>query len=109
MRVTSAASEDRGRGRRASRGAVEAALDLDRDVVGDLRRMGGLQRRRLLVDGMIGGDGDREDARLGDNGGVTGSAGQRLDAAHIVYMQRKGSDWFNVCACALGYASTAVK
>ena len=81
----------------------------DRDVVGDFRRMGGLQRRRLRMDGRIGGDPDRKGARLGDDGGVTGSAGQRLDAAHIVYMQRKGSDRFNVCACALGYASTAVK
>ena len=107
-KASSASGDRRGR-ERASRGAIDEALDLDRDVVGDRRRMGGLQRRRLLVDGMIGGDGDLEDARLGDDGGVTGSAGQRLDAAHIVYMQRKGSDWFNVCACALGYASTAVK
>ena len=48
--------------------------------------MGGLHRRRLLVDGRIGGDADREGARLGDDGGVIGGAGQRLDAAHIVYM-----------------------
>ena len=71
--------------------------------------MGGLQRRRLRVDGMIGGDGDLEDARLGDDGGVTGGAGQRLAAVHIVYMQRKDCNWFNVCTCALGYASTTVK
>ena len=58
---------------------------------------------------MIGGDGDLEDARLGDNGGVTGGAGQRLAAVHIVYMQRKDSNRFNVCTCALGYASTPVK
>ena len=51
--------------------------------------MGGLQRRHLRVNGMIGGDGDLEDARLGDDGGVTGGAGQRLAAAHIIYMQRK--------------------
>ena len=90
------------------RGTVDDAFDLDR-VDGERRRMGGLHSRRLLLDGSIGGDIDREGARLGDDGGVIGGAGQRLDAAHIVYMQRKGSDWFNVCACALSYASTAVK
>ena len=58
---------------------------------------------------MIGGDGDLEDARLGDDGGVTGSAGQRLDAAHIVCMQRKDSNRFNVRTCALGHASTSVE
>ena len=89
------------------RGAVDDALDLDR-VAGERRRMGGLHNRRLL-DGRVGGDSDREGARLGDDGGVIGGAGQRLDAAHIVYMQRKGSNWFNVCACALSYASTTVK
>ena len=89
------------------RGAVDDALDLDR-VVGERRRMGGLHNRRLLLDGRVGGDSDREGAWLGDDGGVIG-AGQRLDVAHIVYMQRKGSDWFNVCACALSHASTAVK
>ena len=90
------------------RGAVDDALDLDR-VAGERRRMGGLHNRRLRLDGRIGGDSDRERARLGDDGGVIGDAGQRLDAAHIVYMQRKGSDWFNVSARALSYASTAVK
>ena len=103
-----AASGDRRRGSWTSRGAVDDALDLDR-VVGERRRMGGLHRRRLLVDGRIGGDLDREGARLGDDGGVTGGAGQRLAVAHIVYMQRKDCNWFNVCACALGYASTTVK
>ena len=58
---------------------------------------------------MIGGDGDLEDARLGGDGGVTGGAGQRLAAEHIVYMQRKDCDRFNVCTRALGYASTPVK
>ena len=91
-----------------SRGVVDDALDLDRNVVGDRRRMGGLQRRRLLVDGVIGGDGDLEDARLGGDGGITGGAGQRLAAECIVYMQRKDRNWFNVCTCALGYASTTV-
>ena len=105
---TVAASGDRRRGSWTMRGAVDDALDLDR-VVGERRRMGGLHSRRLLLDGRVGGDSDREGARLGDDGGVTGSAGQRLDAAHIVYMQRKGSDWFNMSARALSYASTAVK
>jgi len=105
---TVAASGDRRRGSWTMRGAVDDALDLDR-VVGERRRMGGLHSRRLLLDGRIGGDPDREGARLGDDGGVTGSAGQRPDAAHIVYMQRKGSDWFNMSARALSYASTAVK
>ena len=103
-----AASGDRRRGSWTIRGAVDDAFDLDR-LVGDLRRMGGLHRRRLLIDGSVGGDADREGAWPGDDGGVTGGAGQRLDAAHIVYMQRKGSNWFNVCACALSYASTTVK
>ena len=58
---------------------------------------------------MIGGDGDLEDARLGDDGGVTGGAGQRLAAVHIVYMQRKNRNRFNVGARALCHASTAVK
>ena len=108
MRVTSAASEDWRRGREARRGAADLALDLDGDVVGDFRRMGGLQRRRLLVDGMIGGDGDLEEAP-GDDGGVTGGAGQRLAAECIVYMQRKNRNRFNVGARALCHASTAVK
>ena len=60
-------------------GAVDDALDLDR-VAGDFRRMGGLHKRRLLTDGSVGGDADREGARPGDGGGVTGDAGQRLDA-----------------------------
>ena len=71
--------------------------------------MGGLQRRRLRVDGMIGGDGDLEDARLGEDGGVTGGAGQRLAAEYIVYMQRKYCNRFNMRTCALSYASTTVK
>ena len=58
-------------------GAVDDALDLDLDVVGDFRRMGGLQRRRLQTNGRIGGDGDRDDVWPGDDGGVTGGAGQR--------------------------------
>ena len=58
---------------------------------------------------MIGGDGDLEDARLGDDGGVTGGAGQRLAGAHIVYMQRKNRNRFNVGARALSYASTSVE
>ena len=78
MRVKSATSEDGGRGRWSRRGAVNVALDLDRggDVVGDvLLRMGGLQRRRLRTGAIHGGDGDRDDARLGDDGGVTEGAG----------------------------------
>ena len=105
---TAAASGDRRRGTRTSRGVVDDALDLDR-VAGERRRMGGLHRRRLLVDGRIGGDWDRKCTRLGDDGGVTGGAGPRLAVAHIVYMQRKDSNGFNVCACPLGYASTPVK
>ena len=89
-------------------GAVDDALDLDR-VVGDFRRMGGLHKRRLLTDGSFGGDTDREGARPGDDGGVTGGAGQRLDARYIFCVQGKGSNRFNVCACALSYASTAIK
>ena len=78
MRVKSATSEDRGRGRWSRRGAVDVAFDLewDGDVVGDVfLRMGGLQRWRLRTGAIHGGDGDREDARLGDDGGVTGGAG----------------------------------
>ena len=76
--MKSAASEDRRCGREACRGAVDFALDLDGggDVVGGLLwRMGGLQRRRLRTGAITGGDGDREDARLGNDGGVTGGAG----------------------------------
>ena len=109
MRVTSAASEDRGQGREACRGAVNFALDLDRDVVGDFRRMGGLQRRRLRTDGRVGGDGDREDARLGDDGGVTGGAGPQLAGEHIACVQGKNGYRFDVSARALSNASAAVK
>ena len=60
------------------RAVDEAALDLDlRDVAGDRWRIGGLQRRRLRIDRRIGGDGDQDDIRPGDDGGVTGGAGQR--------------------------------
>ena len=74
-----ATSGGRRRGRWTIWGAVDDALDLDR-VVGEWRRMGGLHRRRLLLDRSVGGDADREGARPGDDGGVTGGAGQRLDA-----------------------------
>ena len=80
MRVTSAASEDRRGGRETCRGAVDLALDLDGggDVVGgSFRRMGGLQRRRLRTGAITGGNWDREDARLGGDGGVTAGAGQQ--------------------------------
>ena len=90
------------------RGAVDDALDLDR-IVGERRRMGGLHRRRLLVDGRIGGDMDREGARLGDDGGVTGGAGQRLAAEHISCVQRKDCYRFDMSARALSNASTSVE
>ena len=75
---TVSASGDRRRGGWTSWGAVDDALDLD--VVGERRRKGGLHRRHLLLDGSVGGDADREGARPGDDGGVIGGAGQRLDA-----------------------------
>ena len=74
-----AASGDRRRGSCTIRGAVDDALDLD-VLVGDRWRMGGLQRRRLLLDGSVGGDADREGARPGDDGGVIGGAGLQPDA-----------------------------
>ena len=74
MRVTSAASEDRRRGREACRGAVDLTLDLKGDAVGVIGdvfwRMGGLHRRRRPNGVVLGGDGDGEVARLGDDGGV---------------------------------------
>merc|ERR1711872_283960 len=98
-------------GQWTSRGAVdEAALDLDlRDVAGDRRRIGGLQRRRLRVNGRIGGDGDRGDIRSGDDGGVTGGAGQWLAAEHISCVQRKDCYRFDMSARALSNASTSVE
>ena len=81
MRVKSATSEDGGLGRWSPRGAVNVALDLDRggNVVGDvLLRMGGLQRRRLRTGAIHGGDGDRDDARLGDDGASLRAPGRSL-------------------------------
>ena len=91
-------------------GAVdEAALDLDlRDIVGDRRRIGGLQRRRLRTEGRIGGDGDRLDFRSGDDGGVIG-CGQRPAARCISCVKRKNGNGFNMSARALGDASTSVE
>ena len=92
-----------------SRGAVdEAALDLDRDFTGDRRRIGGLQRRRLRIDGRIGGDGDRA-IRSGDDGGVTGGAGQRPAGEHISCVQRKNCYRFDMGARALSNASASVE
>ena len=112
MRVKSPASDDGGRGGCSRRGAVDDLLDLDwgGEVVGDvLRRMGGLQRRRLWVGAIVGGDGDREDARLGDDGGVTGGAGLQPAGEHIACVQRKDGYRFDMGARALSNASAAVK
>ena len=78
-----AATDDWRRGREAWRGAVDIALtrslDLDGEAVGDVfRRGGGLHSRRLPSGVVFGGDGDREDARLGDESGVTVDKGLRL-------------------------------
>ena len=106
----SAASGDGGRGGWTRRGAVDEALDLDLlDVVGDRRRIGGLQRRRLRTDGRIGGDGDRVDFRSGDDGGVIGGGGQRLAARYIACVQRKDCYRFYMSARALSNASTSVE
>ena len=58
------------------RGAVDLAfarlLDLDGESVGDVfRRGGGLHNRRLPNGVVFGGDGDWEDARLGDESSIT--------------------------------------
>ena len=88
---------------------MDDALDLDRrDVVGERWRTGGLQRRRHRVDGMIGGDGDREDARLGNDGGVTGDAGLQPAGEHIACVQRKNGYRFDMGARALCDTSAAV-
>ena len=75
MRVTGTATTDRGQGREAERGIVDLALVLDGDVVGDFRRGGGLQRRRLPSGVILGGGG--EDAGLDDGCGITADDGLR--------------------------------
>ena len=89
MRVTFATTEDRRRGRETWRGAVDLApvrwlaLD-DGESVGDVfRRGGGLHKRRLPNGVIFGGNGDREDARLGDGSGVTVDDGLRLVGGRI--------------------------
>ena len=78
MCVTGTATTDRGRGREAERGIVNFALVLDGDIVGDFRRGGGLQRRRLPNGVILGGGRDRDDAGLDDSCGVIVDDGLRL-------------------------------
>ena len=78
-----AATDDWRRGREEWRGAVDIALarllNLDGEVVGDVfRRGGGLHSRRLPSGVVSGGDGDWEDARLGDESGFIVDDGLRL-------------------------------
>ena len=78
MRVMGAATTDWGQAREAERGIVDLALTLDGDVVGDFRRGGRLQRRRLPNGVILGGGGDGDDAGLEDGRGVTVDDGLRL-------------------------------
>ena len=52
---------------------------------------------------------DWEDARLGNDGGVTGGCGPQLAVEYIVCVERKNGNWFYMSARALSNASAAVK